>query len=392
MFKVSFAFSMWMFLCLWREVYELNEPMECIISSTVAITGRRILLIMNLFKTLRNDPFCVLVSFYLGISFLAHAQEQRHMPMTKDIASVELNSKEVIEILNEGMSGIVEKSILNLVENPRILYFEVSNDRVRNVEDLSLRNRTLYKKNPEQFIKSIKRVQLFEKLQFTTDTGEMMLLGWRDAFGWGKMTKRSFEESYLLTGEFSDLAKKLGRFTPKKTEDYYRRYYQRALLGYSAGEVPLEKVDDQTWLFGYAMRLGFSNKNQKYIKVELKSICYLEKYAKSLEITSHISLASDEDENDLNILVKSEIDSLMLKNRTIAEMILLQIEEKELQPNEKSLQMLNNDRMKRTVGLGKTPEEKLLMIKDIEVPEFVKEIENIRLFNGEKEKRTKILP
>jgi hypothetical protein len=57
MFKVSFAFSMWMFLCLWREVYELNESMECIISSTVAITGRRILLIMNLFKTLRNDPF-----------------------------------------------------------------------------------------------------------------------------------------------------------------------------------------------------------------------------------------------------------------------------------------------------------------------------------------------
>jgi hypothetical protein len=39
------------------EVYELNEPMECIISSTVAITGRRILLIMNLLKTLRNDPF-----------------------------------------------------------------------------------------------------------------------------------------------------------------------------------------------------------------------------------------------------------------------------------------------------------------------------------------------
>ena len=57
MFKVAFAFSMWMFLCLWREVYELNEPMECIISSTVAITGRRILLIMNLFITLRNDPF-----------------------------------------------------------------------------------------------------------------------------------------------------------------------------------------------------------------------------------------------------------------------------------------------------------------------------------------------
>jgi hypothetical protein len=57
MFKVAFAFSMWMFLCLWREVYELNEPMECIISSTVAITGRRILLIMNLFKTLRNDPY-----------------------------------------------------------------------------------------------------------------------------------------------------------------------------------------------------------------------------------------------------------------------------------------------------------------------------------------------
>jgi hypothetical protein len=28
MFKVAFAFSMWMFLCLWREVYELNEPME----------------------------------------------------------------------------------------------------------------------------------------------------------------------------------------------------------------------------------------------------------------------------------------------------------------------------------------------------------------------------
>ncbi len=57
MFKVAFAFSMWMFLCLWREVYELNEPMECVISSTVAITGRRILLIMNLFKTLRNVPF-----------------------------------------------------------------------------------------------------------------------------------------------------------------------------------------------------------------------------------------------------------------------------------------------------------------------------------------------
>ena len=49
MFKVAFAFSMWMFLCLWREVYELNEPRECVISSTVAMTGRRILLIMNLF-------------------------------------------------------------------------------------------------------------------------------------------------------------------------------------------------------------------------------------------------------------------------------------------------------------------------------------------------------
>ena len=322
------------------------------------------------------------VFFFFGVSSLAPAQDQRDPPMTKDIVCVELVSKEVVGILREGMSGVLEKKS----SDQGTLYLEVGNDRIRGVEDLSPRNQSSYKENPENFINSVKEVPLFEELELSTDAGEKMSLTWRDAFGWGKMSQRSFEESYLLSGEFSDLAKKLGHFTPKKTEDYYRRHYQRVLLGYSAGEIPFERVADQVWLFGYAKRLGSGRTNQQRVTVEIKTICYLEKYAKSLEIVSVILLENrDGDEESLNASLKGKLDSLMSKSKSIVRMISLQIEEKELQPNAKSLQMLNNDRVNRTVGLGKTQEEKQLLLEDYKVPEFVKEIEKIRFLNEAKE-------
>jgi len=311
---------------------------------------------------------------YLVMSSLVQAQGSRHVEMTKDFVCADLKIKEIIEVLNGRASGVVEEEIQE--QDDGVIYLEVSSDRINSIEDLSSKQQALYRKDPEGFTKYIKKVPSFEYQLFSTLSGGKVELSWRDGFGWGKMTKRTFEEIYLLTGEFSDLAKQLGRFTPKKTEDYYKQYYEKILIGYPAGKIPFEKLDDQTWLFGYARRSSFSNNNQDPVKITFRTSCYLEKYAKSLEITSQAVLPNNA---DLNKLARKEIDKLMSRNKLIFEMIRLRIKEKELKPNKKSISMLNNDRIKRTVGLNKTDEEKVHWMKDPQVPDFVKEIERLRL-------------
>ena len=318
------------------------------------------------------------VGLSLLIGTLAHAQS-KHVEMTKDTVCAELDLKEVIKVLNEG--SIEEQKIK---EEEGVIYFEVGSDKIEGVEDLSPRNQVLYKKDPEGFAKALKKVPSFENRTFFVISEEKAHLSWRDGFGWGKMTQRTFEEIYLLSGEFTDLAKQLGRFTPKKTEEFYRLYYERVLLGYPAGKIPFEKLDDQTWFFGYAT--GLSTDGDEPTKVVVKSVCYLEKYAKSVELISVVTLDDlGKGEEYLDSLAKKEIDHLIRKNKSIVKMVLSQITEKELIPNKKSIDMLNNDRVERTVGLGKTDEEKLHWFKNPQVPDFVKELEKLRLLQSDKE-------
>lgn len=318
------------------------------------------------------------VGFCLLSGALTHAQSKGNVDMSRDIVCAELDLKEVIKLLNEG--SIEEQKIK---EEEGVIYFEVGSDRIEGVEDFSPRNQILYKKDPEGFIKSVKKVPSFKNRAFSVMSEEKVYLSWRDGFGWGKMTQRTFEEIYLLSGEFSDLAKQLGRFTPKKTEDYYRQYYERILLGYPAGKIPFEKLDDETWFFGYARRLSAGD-NPAIIAV--KSICYLEKYAKSFEVVSVVTLDDrGKGKEYLDSLAKKEIDKLIRKNKSLVKMVLSQIAEKELMPNKKSISMLNHDRIGRTVGLGKTDEEKLSWTKNPKVPDFVKDLESQRLLQGDKE-------
>lgn len=319
----------------------------------------------------------MLLVISLILSAQAYAQKQSSLPMTKNIICAELDYKKTLEILTKQMGKDIKSSLTSLDHKQAVLYFEIGNNRISDIKDLSPRNQALYKNNPEEFTKLVKKVSLFEKLKLTSDNGDTLLVNWRNAYGWAKTTKRSFEESYLLTGKFLNDSKKWGRFTPKKTEDYYRKYYQRLILGYPAGQIPFKKINDKIWLFGYAKRLSSTEYGRK--NISLHSICYFEKYAKSLEITYYTTIPIDNiNSNELNSLIKNQIDSIITKTELLVKMITSEIEKKALQPNKKSLQMLNWDRSRRTTKKKITREENE-QLETLVTPNFVKEIEALRL-------------